>query len=220
MRIYVDRQRENVDFPPGLSLWEIIDRITSQGISDNRVITHIKVNGQELLEDENGLYPDMGSDEIDSLELETSLPREMAHQGLEDARKYLQKLNPGIEKTAELFRLGEESKANAHYGHCIDGINWFMQILEGVRQVLGLNFQGISFKGKSVQVYIQKQQEIIRQMWRVQVEEDWVMLSDLLEYELLPIMEAWKEILPLLEEKARNSGEGLEKHKHAKKKQK
>ncbi len=177
----------------------------------------MKVNGQELLEDENGLYPDLQSDEIESLELKTGLPADMAHQGLDDAGDYLQKLNPGIEKTAELFRLGEASKANEYYAHCVDGINWFIHVLEGVRQVMKLNFQDLSFKGEPVQSHVEKLQQIIRQMWSVQVEEDWVMLSDLLEYELLPIMEAWKGILPLIERAARNSRKGVKKGRNAKK---
>ena len=48
----------------------------------------------------------------------------------------------------------------------------------------------------------------IREMWNAQQEEDWIMLSDLLEYELLPMMEGWKEILPLIEEAAENLGTG------------
>ncbi len=217
MRIYIDRREEEMELPPGTSLSEVIDRLRCDRILGERVITRVKVNGQELLEDENGLYPDLQSDEIESLELKTGLPADMAHQGLDDAREYLQKLNPGIEKTAELFRLGEASKANEYYAHCVDGINWFIHVLEGVRQVMKLNFQDLSFKGEPVQSHVEKLQQIIRQMWSVQVEEDWVMLSDLLEYELLPIMEAWKGILPLIERAARNSRKGVKKKRNAKK---
>jgi len=217
MRIYVDRREKEMELPPGTSLAEVIDRLRCERILGERVITRVKVNGQELLEDENGLYPNMQSDEIESLELKTGLPTEMAHQGLADARDYLQKLNPGIEKTAELFRLGEESKANEYYARCVDGINWFIHVLEGVRQVMGLNFQDLSFKGEPVQSHVGKLQQTIRQMWSAQVEEDWVMLSDLLEYELLPIMEAWKGILPLIERAARNSRKGVKKDRNAKK---
>jgi hypothetical protein len=213
MKIYVDRREEDADLPSGLSLSEIIDRISSKSISSERVITKIRVDGKELLEDENGLYPDLNGDEIDSLEFQTGLPKEMAHQGLHDARIYLEKLNPGIGRTAELFRLGEEAKANEQYGRCIDGINWFIRILEGVRQVIGMNFQGMAFKEETVQSRIRKLQETIRGMWSAQLDEDWIMLADLLEYELLPIMEEWKEILPVIEKTARSSGKTAEKER-------
>jgi len=41
-------------------------------------------------------------------------------------------------------------------------------------------------------------------MLHVQEEEDWIMLADLLEYELIPLLEEWKSILPLLKEKKGN----------------
>jgi len=208
MRIYVDKQEEKIEVPPESSLGEIIDRICSQRVSEDRVITHIRVNGQEFLEDENGLYPDVPGNEIDSLELQTGLSEEMANQGLSDARDYLERLNPGIEKTAELFRLGEDSKALNQYGRCMDGINWFIQILEGTRQVMGLDYQRILFNKVSVQSYVENLEENIREMLNAQCDEDWVMLSDLLEYELLPIMEGWKEILPLIQEAARSREAG------------
>lgn len=216
MRIYVDSQEEKMDFPPEFSLGEIIDQVSNERISDSRVITNIRVNGQELLEDEDGLYPDIAGGEIDSLELQTGLSQEMAHRGLQDAKNYLEKLNPGIEKTAELYRVGEDAKAHDQYGQCMDGINWFIHVLEGARQVMGLDYEKISFNGVPVRSYVENLENVIREMLAAQSDEDWVMLSDLIEYELLPIMKGWKEILPLIEEAARNQEGKAEKGEKAK----
>jgi hypothetical protein len=210
MRIYVDELEEKMEFPPGVSLGEIIDQLCNQKIFQDRVISHVRVNGQELVEDENGLFPDVPGGEIDSLELQTELSREMAYQGVLDARNYLERLTPGIEKTAELFRLGEDAKSHGQYALCMEGINWFTQVLEGARQVMDLDYQKIVFNRVSVHSYIENLEHIISEMLTAQSDEDWVMLSDLLEYELLPIMEGWKEILPLIEKTARDQGRKAE----------
>ena len=211
MRLYLDGQEEKIEFKPECSLGQMIDQICSQKIPGDRVITQIRVNGEELLEDENGLYPDIPGDVVDSLELKTGLAEEMAKQGLSHARDYLEKLNPGIEKTAELFRTGADAKALDQYGRCMDGINWFIQILEGARQVIGLDYNIIHFNKVSVHAYLENLHENIREMLKVQCDEDWVMLSDLLEYEMLPMMDGWKEILPLIEEAARDRKPGAER---------
>lgn len=211
MRLYLDGQEEKIEFKPECSLGQMIDQICSQKIPGDRVITQIRVNGEELLEDENGLYPDIPGDVVDSLELKTGLAEEMAKQGLSHARDYLEKLNPGIEKTAELFRTGADAKALDQYGRCMDGINWFIQILEGARQVMGLDYKIIHFNKVSVHAYLENLHENIREMLKVQCDEDWVMLSDLLEYEMLPMMDGWKEILPLIEEAARDRKPGAER---------
>jgi len=89
MRLYLDGQEEKIEFKPECSLGQMIDQICSQKIPGDRVITQIRVNGEELLEDENGLYPDIPGDVVDSLELKTGLAEEMAKQGLSHARDYL-----------------------------------------------------------------------------------------------------------------------------------
>ena len=103
------------------------------------------------------------------------------------------------------------AKAHDQYGLCIEGVNWLTLVLKGVGQVMGLDYQNIVSNKASVQSYIENLEHIIREMLTAQSDEDWVMLSDLLEYELLPLMEVWKEILPSIEEAARNTEEKTEK---------
>ena len=43
------------------------------------------------------------------------------------------------------------------------------------------------------------------QMLKVQEDEDWVMLADLLEYELIPLLKEWNEILAVLQEQGKYS---------------
>jgi hypothetical protein len=63
----------------------------------------------------------------------------------------------------------------------------------------------------SVQSTIENLEQIICQMLKAQSDEDWVLLSDLLEYELLPSIESWKEILPEIEKTARKTERKAEK---------
>jgi len=215
MRIYVDQLEQELDLHPGLSLGEIIDKLCTQKIAEDRVITHVRVNGQDVVEDENGLFPDMPSGAIDSLELKTELSRDMVFQGVSDAKTYLEKLIPGIEKAAELFRVGEETKAHDQYGLCMEGLNWLIQVLKGVQHIMGLDYREMAFNRVSVQSYIENLEHIVREMLTAQSDEDWVMLSDLLEYELSPILTGWKEILPLIEGAARKADEGARHGKTA-----
>ena len=208
MRIYVNEQEEQMEFPPGASLRDIMSCIGKKIAHADGVITRIRVNGQEVDEDENGDYPGIAIGEIDSLDLRTGSPWEVACRSISDAINYLGNLNPGIKKTADLFRVGEEATAHVQYGLCVEGINWFLQVLEGVRQVTGLDYQQIPFSGLPIQSHIEKLEQTIRGMWSAQSDKDWIMLSDLLEYELLPAMETWKEILPLMEGKVKKEKGG------------
>jgi hypothetical protein len=204
----VDQLEEKMEFPPGFSLGEIIDKLTDQKISQDRVITTVRVNGKELIEDENGLFPDLPGGEIESLELHTEQSLVMALRGIEDAKTYLDRLIEGVEKTVELFRIGEDTKSQDQYGLCLEGLNWFIQVLKGVGQVLELDYQSVLLNRVSIQSYIENLDHIIREMLTAQSDEDWVLLSDLLEYELLPAIQCWKDILPLIEETANDKVKG------------
>jgi len=164
MRVCVDDLEEKMEFPPGFSLGEIINQLCTEKISQDRVITRVRVNGEELAEDESGLFPDVPGGEIDSLELETEHSFETGYRGIVDAKEYLKKLTSGIQETAELFRTGEEKRAHNRYALCMEGINWFIQILEGARQVMGLDYGTMVFNRVSVDSYIENLQHIIGEM--------------------------------------------------------
>ena len=51
---------------------------------------------------------------------------------------------------------------------------------------------------------MQKTLEMMNQMLQVQIVKDWIMLADILEYEVFPLLVEWKEILSILNKKSGN----------------
>ena len=131
-----------------------------------------------------------------SLEIETATLAEILERNILNAQNYLQKLLPGIEKTAEIFRSGNEQEANQLFLQIIDGMDWFSQVMEIVIQVKQFEPDRPIYSGKSLQDQKNQFADLTRQMLEANKNKDWVLLADLLEYELLPYYQEWNDFLP------------------------
>ncbi len=63
-----------------------------------------------------------------------------------------------------------------------------------------MDFSKITITGETIQSRKEKLLKITADMHSAQIDQDWVMLSDLLEYELIPIIENWINIIPSFQE--------------------
>ncbi|WP_427338108.1 hypothetical protein [Caloranaerobacter sp. DY30410] len=107
--------------------------------------------------------------------------REQMKEVLKGLYIYLGRLIPGIAKTAELYQGGNEGKANENMIDIIDGINW---IIEGIT---------VTSEIQKEKINITDMNEHFDEMVQAFENSDYVLLSDLLEYEIVPILEKWKE---------------------------
>jgi hypothetical protein len=72
-------------------------------------------------------------------------------------------------------------------------------------EALHLNLSAIPFQNATVEDEVQKLSNLMDQMIKVQENEDWVMLADLLEYELISLLKGWDQIFALLREQGKYS---------------
>jgi proline dehydrogenase len=124
---------------------------------------------------------------------------ELAYQSLWSAINYLERLNPAMEKAAELFRMGDEKKANEHYAQCIEGLQWFIHMVEGAKQLLQVSYKEPENLVSQLPPLTSKLNVIVDEMFSAQTDKDWIMLADLLEYELVPLLKRWEEFFPSLQ---------------------
>ena len=100
------------------------------------------------------------------------------------AAEYIVKASEGIEQIIDFFQSGGEDIATRMMVDLIEGIEWLVQAIEGTRDIHGKYSPDIS-QANSVLTEITEAYENM----------DYVLLSDLLEYELLPIVNLWQEQL-------------------------
>ena len=127
---------------------------------------------------------------VGMLELELAQLQDLLANNLTNAKAYLEKLIPGFQKAADLFRMGNEQEANQYYLQVLDGIDWFSQVVLTI-----VNAQENKFEEKSLEERQKELTGLMAQMLEANENQDWVLLADLLEYEMTPFYKDWQELL-------------------------
>jgi hypothetical protein len=205
MEISIDREKVDLRGARPRNLEEVLEQIMAEHIQPGRYITGVKYNGADYSENQTHDAAKIPVKEIETLEIESQSSEEVARHFLKSGGKQLDFLVSGAQKIAELFRVSDENEANEWYAEYLENLRLFLQMISECQEVLGLNFTETSNQGFTVEDRIHQLSSLIDQMLKVQEEEDWVVLADLLEFELIPLLKGWKEILVFLHGQGRDS---------------
>ena len=193
MKLLVNGKEETISFV-GETLGDLLSHIEKVGVAQGNVVRSIKIDGQESSPDSSEAQGTQIS-EIATLELEISTLADMINKNIENADAYLIRLIPGIEQSVELFRIGNEQEANKFFVKIVDGIDWFSQVLDIILTAKEISPETV-FEGKSIQDRRTNLVGLTQQMVDANKNQDWVLLADLLEYEILPYYQEWSNLLP------------------------
>ena len=148
MKLLVNGKEETVSHM-GETLGDLLLQIEKEGVPQGNVVRAIKIDGQESSPDSPEAQETPLS-EIATLEVEISTLSDIINKNIENADTYLIRLIPGIEKSVELFRMGNEQEANKFFINIIDGIDWLSQVLDMILTAKAISPDTV-FDGKSIQ---------------------------------------------------------------------
>ena len=120
--------------------------------------------------------------------------KDLVATNLSNALDYLEKLIPGFDQAADLFRTGNEQEANKYYIQILDGMDWFSEVVNVVMSSEGEGQE----PENSLQIRQAKLTDLMSQMLDANKNQDWVLLADILEYEMIPFYKEWQTILSKL----------------------
>ena len=187
--------QEESDFE-GETVSAILDAMVQQ--TPDSYIRRIWLDDQEFPSDDREALQKKPSD-IDSLEVELANLKDLVATNLANALDYLKKLIPGFEQAADLFRAGNEQEANKYYLQILDGIDWFSQVVSVIMSPDEGETELPDTDDESLEVRQKKLTDLMSQMLEANQNQDWVLLADILEYEMVPFYKDWEKILSKLE---------------------
>lgn len=203
-KITINEIDRNYDASSVNNLDELYKNLLIEFKTPESFVTKIRLNGKELTENELQNNGDLPIKNIESLELIILTIPEIALNNINNAMEYLNRLIPGVEKVSELFRTKSEDEASKYFLQCIEGLTWFREVVDNVKLALKEELSKLDFGSKSIEYYEEKLLSLTKELSDSQSKKDWVMLADILEYELSPYLEEWKSILPLFVKAVQN----------------
>jgi len=194
MKILVNGIEKNLACD-GKTLGDLLDRILENEPQSGNCFANIRLNEEDVLVDSTEIRQILIS-KIETLETETLTLNQILEKNIANAEDYLKKLIPGIQKASDLFRSGNEQEANKFLVNIVDGMEWFSQVTDSIAKAVDFQSGDLIFAGKTFQERQDHLVELTRQMVEANQNQDWVLIADLLEYEILPYYTDWEEQLP------------------------
>lgn len=196
MQVTINEQPITADFSHLRSLEEALVEIHEKFIPPGEQLYQVRINGEFFSE----RYPResryLELHEIRRLDLKTLPHAEMARLILRETAQQGDILCLAIEKTARLFRVATEEEANHCLAQLLEALRWLMITGSQALQVLRESQEGGQTAApKETGRFMENFQRLLDEMLAISQEEDYILLADLLEYELLPLVREWQGIL-------------------------
>ncbi len=192
--IVIDGQHTSIKVNNFANLEELLVKVLEEDALENRVITDVFVNDEAFSE----IYPHQAEDietrEISSVKI-CSLPiAEVAMSISDELYKVIHIMSEGSRRVAELFRQADDSEALETYQDLLEVVRDFLGMIGVLRSEFSLE------ENTAFNEAVEEISSLLGEMTEVMENEDWVLLADLLEYEFLPAVEKWKQVIHVIRE--------------------
>ena len=115
---------------------------------------------------------------------------EIMEESIFEMKKYLPKIIEASHAIVQKFQTSKEQQAIELFIYFSEGLEWLLQVADLTKQ-----FQ----KSININLSSQKIHEILPEMIEGWNNKDYILISDLIEYEIIPIFEQWNNELFKLE---------------------
>lgn len=220
------------EVPDGIGTFaQLVTFVEDNRIPSGHVITRIIVDGEEWDENAEKQRGDDMASSAALVEFHSARTVDLAREGLEDATQLLPALAQDIEESSALLRGDEFQDGLGVLYECIEVIDWYVNLVTavdiiftqadpefrlapgGIESADGLDPDAHMDElaldgGPELHTFasIDNLREKLLAMEAAQQNNDLLLLADLIEYEVLPIIRLWAKEAPVLLAKVNREG--------------
>lgn len=206
-RFFVD----NKEIAPPMdisSLSEVLKQVESVHLPANSVVRKIHIDGLpfapgDLAEESAGNVDPIGSK--NTVEIFTGTLLEIASESVGEAFAYLDRIEAAIPSLAESFRFCPSPESFENLRHLCEGFYWLNMLIDRLDASFRMQLETILIRGNPAPQYHQNFISVLKQLIESQEAGDLVVVSDLLEYEIAPMVAVWREMLGAIEAKMKRT---------------
>lgn len=190
-RILLNEREIPSPLPGYASLDEILKHVERSYLAPNDVIRQIQVDGLPLLLDESGAISSdliQGIEKRETVEITTGTLQEIASDSVREAISYLDRIETAIPSLASSFQVLPGPETFADLKELYIGFYWLIMLLDRLRE------SHRSLLQAPLPEEHLRLGSVLQQLVDAQEKGDLVLIADLLEYEVLPIIPAWKGV--------------------------
>ena len=195
VRVQLNGRTEELILPPTLPFPEVMKAVGSRAQQPGVGITRVRLNGEDITGRNWNAYLHLTAGELKGLEVETGDLSQLARDTLASLQDFINGLLRELGRTVEKFRLGDIGSAGESFARALDGIQLVSHTSSLIERRIGLDARPRTFNGQPVADQLGRIEPILEDMLQAQKSGDWVLLADLIEYELSPYFRDLLEII-------------------------
>ncbi len=192
--------------PPlnALSLEQVLKHVEDVHLPPDSLIRHIQIDGLPFVpngssEDQSELLDQI--DTRDKVEIFTGTLAEIVRYSITEALDYLDRIEDATPSLAESFRISPGVESFRDLRQLNEGFYWLNLLLDKLKTNYRVDLNEILIQEVPAQEYCHKFVSILKELVEAQEKRDFVLISDLLDYEILPLVPVWKELFGVISEK-------------------
>jgi len=196
-KLYLNNE-EVIPPPPGFSsLEQLIKHVESNLLPPNFVIKQVSLDGSPVdanasQDDQSVLLGDLTRRE--KIEITTCTLKDIALESIGEALSYLERAETLTPSIASSFRDFPGPETFESLRQLYDGFYWLSMLLDRLEAVYKIDPDSTLVSGIPVREHHRRFLAILKQLVSGQEQEDYLLIGDLLEFEVLPIIPVWKSL--------------------------
>ncbi len=188
MNIMIDGSAVTTEAVYEESIADLVKRLADD-LGEDTSITKVRVDGNDFtgkfdLQDEPAVR-------FKNIELTSSPTRQVALDTLEVISEFHTSLVQEFELAGEQFRFGDEEKSNTTFSRCLDGLQVLLKTTLSATALLKLKPEEVQSDAGTLNEITQKVNRVLDELLEAQMQRDSILIADLLEYEMVPLMNDW-----------------------------
>lgn len=204
MKIKVDEN--NVDLSAlsdkSHTLYDFISNDVAGFIPKGSVIKDIYLNGikfDELLVNDEKTKT-IRIDEDGELNVATMTSNDLVKESIIAIKNYFNDLSISLNEVSDLLRVGNDKDGFNNFAADLKGIASFVQMMDKIAVFLKIDYSTYTYKEKTIKEYFDDLEGILSKILKMQKNRDYIMLADMIEFEMEPELKVWQEVLEYLED--------------------
>jgi hypothetical protein len=196
-RLFVD-EREVPFPPPGVeSLEQVLKHVQDTHLSREYVIRQVSVDGLPILTDQvQGSIPgyDGNISSRGTIEVITGAVCEIASDSIQEAISYLERVEAVTPSIATSFQISPGPEAFEHLRQLYEGFYWLNLLLDRLNSFYNVNAETNQVNGKPIREHQDRFLSNLKQMVEAHEKGDYILMADLLEFEIVPLIPDLKQL--------------------------
>ena len=188
------------------SLSQVLKHVEASHLPPNTVVRQVQIDGAPLMPGIGSQNPTELLGQIETrekIEIYTGTLMEIAHDSIAEALNYMDRIEAATPALVESFRTYPGAEAFESLRQLCEGLYWLNILFDKLETSFNLKLQEMPIRDSSATDYYQRFISILKQLVESQESGDFILISDLLEYEILQLVPVWREMLNLISEKVR-----------------